>query len=65
MDPDTGIKDPDNEPMRTLKTFRLPSKKDCEFLPTHQHVKPCVAMEMLLLKSGTISVGDDIILHPN
>lgn len=65
MDPATGIKDPDNEPIRTLLSYRLPSSKDQKVIHEKNKKKPSVGMDLVLIRSGRISVGDDIILFPN
>ena len=65
MDPATGIKDSENEPIRTLLTYRLPSTKDQAVIHDKNKKKPCVGMDSVLIKSGKISVGDKIFLFPN
>jgi len=68
MNPKTGERDKDNEPLRTLRKIRLPKPRDERIIRqegiSNRQNKPICAMDMVLLKSGKLSVGDEIILYP-
>ena len=68
MNPKTGERDKDNEPLRTLRKIRLPKPRDERILEqegvSNRQNKPICAMDMVLLKPGKLSVGDEIILYP-
>ena len=61
IDPETYEKDKEGEPLKSLKTFRLASGKDRKFIDVYKN-SPLVGMNTVLLKTGKISVGDDVIL---
>lgn len=56
----------DVEPMRTLSKYRLPAQADHDLIVNPKYLnKPVVGLDVIIIKIGTISVGDDIILIPN
>ena len=61
IDPETYEKDKEGEPLKSLKTFRLASGKDRKFIEVYKN-SPLVGMNTVLLKTGKISVGDEVIL---
>ena len=61
IDPETYEKDKEGEPLKSLKTFRLASGKDRKFIDVYKN-SPLVGMNTVLLKTGKISVGDEVIL---
>ena len=61
IDPETYEKDKEGEPLKSLKKFRLASGEDRKFIDVYKN-SPLVGMNTVLLKTGKISVGDDVIL---
>jgi len=63
IDPTTGERDLDGEPLKTLKTFRLASGRDLSD-HSHQYRKdPLVGMCLVLIQPGAIAVGDEVLLN--
>ena len=63
VNPETCLRDPEGEPLKSLKKFRQAKGKDREHLDMYKDT-PMVGMNTLVIKTGNISVGDDIILTP-
>lgn len=64
VDPETMEKDKLGEPLKSLASFRQAKGRDKNFLDIYKKT-PLVGMNVVILKTGKISVGDDIILNPN
>nr|XP_002129760.1 mitochondrial amidoxime reducing component 2 [Ciona intestinalis] len=54
IDTDTGIMRPDQEPLQTMKTFRLCKEEDRKVYGT----SPILGVNLGIFKTGTVSVGD-------
>jgi len=52
IDPETGVKHNEQQPLATLRTFRI--------LPGYK--KPCMAISLAVLNNGTVTVGDDVFI---
>lgn len=66
IDPETGIKDPNAEPLRTLRQFRLidPTKSEAEALRRKVlGQSPLFAVNYSLETAGVAGVGDDVFVE--
>jgi len=58
IDPETATRDKELEPLKSLRKFRMSKGKDAEYGID----SPLVGVNVVIIKQGKISVGDDIIL---
>jgi len=63
VDPNTCERDRTGEPLKSLKKWRQASGQDRDHLDLYKTM-PMVGMNTVLIKRGTVAVGDEIVLHP-
>ena len=61
MNPENAKRSIDREPLKTLKTFRQVKGKDRQFLNIYRD-DPVVGVNVVIIKTGKIQVGDEIVL---